>query len=362
MLINVRSSYIAKIIFTYIDEEIKLKLIKYNKALQKKIDVNIINYKLFKGRSIIYESNGKGKEYNSNDDKLIYEGEYLNGQRNGKGWEYYQNGIIKFFGEYLKGKRNGKGKEYNIYGGLKFDGEYLNNRKIIGIEYDFKGNILYKLNSNNNKETIKEEDFNGNIIFKGEYLNGQRNGNGIEYYPNGRLKFEGEYLNGKKWEGHGYVASNDIKDIHEYSYALRNGKGLIKEYYDSSQLKFEGEYSNGQINGIGKEYNLHGEKLFEGKFVNDKKNGKGNEYYFNGKLKFEGEYHSNYRIKGKLYRDGKVEFDGDFLYDKKWNGKGYDSNGNIIYELVNGNGKAKEYNNYGGKKYEGEYLNGKRKK
>ena len=170
MLINVRSSYIAKIIFTYNEEEIKLKLIKYNKALQKKIDVNIINYKLFKGRYIIYESNGKGKEYNSNDDKLIYEGEYLKGQRNGKGWEYYQNGIIKFFGEYLKGKRNGKGKEYNIYGGLKFDGEYLNNRKIIGIEYDFKGNILYKLNSNNNKETIKEEDINGNIIFKGEYL------------------------------------------------------------------------------------------------------------------------------------------------------------------------------------------------
>ena len=28
---------------------------------------------------------------------------------------------------------------------------------------------------------------------------------------------------------------------------------------------------------------------------------------------------------------------------KKWNGKGYDENLNIIYELINGNGKIKEY-------------------
>ena len=43
------------------------------------------------------------------------------------------------------------------------------------------------------------------------------------------------------------------------------------------------------------------------------------------------------------------------------NGKGYDENGNIIYELINGNGKVKEYDIYDGKLiFEGEYLNGKR--
>ena len=30
------------------------------------------------------------------------------------------------------------------------------------------------------------------------------------------------------------------------------------------------------------------------------------------------------------------------FYDK-WNGKGYDEIGNVIYELINGNGKGKEY-------------------
>ena len=69
----------------------------------------------FKGKYIIYESDRKGKEYNSYDDELKYEGEYLNGERNGKGKEYYY-GFLIFDGEYLKGKRNGKGKKYHING------------------------------------------------------------------------------------------------------------------------------------------------------------------------------------------------------------------------------------------------------
>ena len=54
-----------------------------------------------------------------------------------------------------------------------------------------------------------------------------------------------------------------------------------------------------------------------------------------------------------------MEYEGEYLYNKKWNGKGYDENGKIIYELINGNGKVKEYYSFNGKlKFEGEYLNG----
>ena len=45
---------------------------------------------------------------------------------------------------------------------------------------------------------------------------------------------------------------------------------------------------------------------------------------------------------------------------KKWNGKGYDQNGNIIYELINGTGKVKEYDYLGRLKFEGELLKGRR--
>ena len=49
---------------------------------------------------------------------------------NGVGKEYYSNFELEYEGEYLNGKRNGKGKEYYNYGGkLRFEGEYLNNLK-----------------------------------------------------------------------------------------------------------------------------------------------------------------------------------------------------------------------------------------
>ena len=79
---------------------------------------------------------------------MSFEGDYQNGEKNGKCIEYYDNGKIKFKGEYLNGKRwngfiynidnnvlyeikngNGKGKEYDIHGRLIFEGEYLNGIK-----------------------------------------------------------------------------------------------------------------------------------------------------------------------------------------------------------------------------------------
>ena len=63
MLKNIKSSYFIAIIFSYIDERQKLKIIKYNKNLQKNMNISIINYKFFTRRYIIYESNGIGKEY-----------------------------------------------------------------------------------------------------------------------------------------------------------------------------------------------------------------------------------------------------------------------------------------------------------
>ena len=60
--------------------------------------------------------------------KLKFEGDYLNGKRNGEGKEYYDNG--KFEGEYLNGKRNGKGNEYDYFGNIIFEGEYLNGKRM----------------------------------------------------------------------------------------------------------------------------------------------------------------------------------------------------------------------------------------
>ena len=104
MLENIKSSYFIKIIFSFLNEKTKLKLLKYNKCLQNIMNINLINYKISSGRYIVCEENGNIKEYSSYDDELLFEGEYLNGERNGKGKEYF-DGILLYEGEYLNGKR-----------------------------------------------------------------------------------------------------------------------------------------------------------------------------------------------------------------------------------------------------------------
>ena len=158
MIANIKSKYIIKRIFCLLKETKKLKIINHNKNLQNKIDVNLIDYKIIFGKYIKYEEDGSVKEFNIINDKLLFEGEYLNGKRNGKGKEY-DDGYLIFDGEYLNGKRTGKGKEYNN---------------------------------------------NGRLQYVGEYLNGERNGKGKEYYYDDWIRFDGEYLNGKQWNGYGY--------------------------------------------------------------------------------------------------------------------------------------------------------------
>ena len=69
--------------------------------------------------------------------------------------KYNNYGKLEFEGEYLNGKRNGKGKEY-FNRRLEFEGEYLDEKKIGG------------------KIEVKEYDFIGRLLFEGEYLNGKK--------------------------------------------------------------------------------------------------------------------------------------------------------------------------------------------
>ena len=91
--------------------------------------------------------------------------------KNGKGKEYDENGILKFEGEYLNGLKNGKGKVFYV------EGEF---------------HIL-------NKDIKNDIYLDKKIIFECEYLNGLRNGIGKYYNKNGMLLFEIKFLNDKKF-------------------------------------------------------------------------------------------------------------------------------------------------------------------
>ena len=211
------------------------------------------------------------------------------------------------------------------------------------------------------------------LLFEGEYLNGKKHGEGKCYliikavdlsylgleYKNINLQdkkiliSEGEYLYGKEWNIRHYFEDGKLL------YEMKNGKGIVKDYYNERKrtIKFEKEFLNGEANGKGKEYEENGNLKFEGEyFDNHKIRGK---EYLNGKLEFEGDLFDNHRIKGKEYLNGILEFEGDYLFDEKFNGKGYDENGNIKYELINGNGKVIMYYK-DSLRFEGELLKGRK--
>ena len=331
MLENIKSLYFIKLIFLNIKEKKKFELLRYNKSLQEVFNLDLISYIRNSNTYIIYESKGKGKEYDIFDDKLIYEGEYLNGKRNGKGKEFYKNGDLLFEGEYLNGKR-WNGTSY-------FNSE---ERK----EYILKNGQGY----------IKEYDvYNNSLIYEGEYLNGKRNGKGKEYKFGG-LIFEGEYLNGKRWNG-------KVGSFNRF-YEIKEGKGYIREHEHYYNHTFEGEYLDGKRNGKGKEC-VNGHLVYEGEYINGKRNGKGKEY---DDIMYEGEFLNGKRNgNGKEYTFDKLIFDGEYFKGER-NGKGKEYNylnGGLIFEgtFLKGkrNGKGKDYNSVNGQvKFEGEYLNGER--
>ena len=363
-----------KILFSLVDDRIKLQLIKKNKNLKNLLDINIIQYKRLSKKLKVYEENNKGKEYDCYINEILFKGEYLNNERNGIGKEYNYLQQVIFEGEYKNGKRNGKGKEYYNKNKLKFEGVFLNGKKWEGIGYDTEKNIIYQLEKG--KGYIKEYDYSGNLSFEGNYIDGElkgnvkeyysdgkisfegeyslnkRNGFGKEYYYDGKLKFDGKFLYGRKWEGKGF--NRDGKII----YKLNDGDGYVQNYLDNGELISEYSYVKGVITGKGKEY-AEGKIIFEGQYFNGQRSGNGKEYNNNGQLIFEGEYIYDERKNGKAYIKGSLEYIGEYLYNRKWNGTGYDSNGNVIYVLNNGTGQVMEFEN-DNLIFDGNYLNGKR--
>ena len=330
MFANIKSSLILKIIFSSLKSINCLKIIRYNKFLQNKLSKNINSYKelspvyriidkngnvqeydkktnelIFEGKIKNGKWNGLGKIYK--DDKIIFEGIFLNGKEwEGKGTIYYYNESINHFEKYIgnisEGKMNGEGKKFSEYGRYVFE-EYL----------EYEGNFMNGKKSGYGKEFNPKKD----LIYEGEFLNDKRNGQGKEYRLD-EIIFEGQFLKGEKWEGFG------------------------KEYSYDDNLIFEGEYKNGKRNGKGKKYynNKNNQIKFFGNYLEGKKEGEGINYYQNGKIKFKG----NYSKGGKL------------------NGKGYYINGELMYEIKNGEGKIKIFDEKNRIIFDGEYKNGKRRK
>ena len=157
----------------------------------------------------------------------------------------------------------------------------------------------------------------GKLIFEGEYKDGLEVRNCKEYYYNQKIKFEGEYIFGNRYTGKVYNINGRIE------LELIDGVGSGKDFDNDGNLISEGDFFDG---GNGKEYKYYKQNSDEMKY-----------------LIFEGEYLNNFRERGKeYYKNDKLKFEGEYLFKNYYKGKLYDNNGNMIYELIDGNAKVEE--------------------
>lgn len=77
LLKYIKSKYIIHNLFSFMTEGKKLKIMKYNKFIQKKLQIYINDYKIFSGK---YKIEGNKRKKHNNYSELIFEGGYYNGQ------------------------------------------------------------------------------------------------------------------------------------------------------------------------------------------------------------------------------------------------------------------------------------------
>lgn len=165
-----------------------------------------------------------------------YEGEWVGGERMGKGIYTWSNGC-KYDGEWVKGKQTGKGIE-TLPDGRRYEGDWFA---------------------------------------------GKRRGKGIFTWPNGR-KYEGDFVDDQR-TGKGTFTVPGYKYVGDFINGKRSGKGF--EALPDGR-KYEGDWVDDKRNGKGIETWLDGHK-YEGDWVNSKRNGKGIETWPDGRI-FEGDF------------------------------------------------------------------------
>lgn len=313
------------------------------------------NYKknILKGE--MNKMTGYGKR--TYEDGTVYEGEYVNGLRNGKGRIEYPNGDVQE-GEWKDDKPNGYGKA-TFSKGTIYEGEFKNWKRNGHGKMIFSSGDIYegewKDDLKNGHGIITYSDgfvYEGEFIndmpvplgtavlkfpngkkYEGECKNGVPSGKGTMIYPNGMI-YEGEFIDGKR-EGsctiklpNGRVFEGNNVD------GKPNGYGVL---IISNREKYEGYWQDGKKSGQGKYVYPEG-SVYEGEFTNDARNGKGKMLYSDGRV-YNGEWKDNlFDGVGTLTLPDGRKYEGEWKND-----------------LPNGLGKMTLPN---GKKYEGTWKDG----
>ena len=222
-----------------------------DEIISKNNNINIISLKLL-GKDLLFigqfEPNliipKKGLLIKINGE--YYEGDFMNGKKDGKGKLIYQNGT-QYIGEFKNDMHSGYGQLTQIDGEI-YKGEWKDG----------------KMNGKGTRFHTNGDKYIGN------YVDNIRNGYGTYIFSNGDL-YEGNWINGKA-NGLGifkYKNGNIYKGEFKDNLIFGKGKLILK----NGDI-YNGIFSNGLISGKGSMVNNKGEK-YSGYFLNGKKNGLG---------------------------------------------------------------------------------------
>ena len=153
--------------------------------------------------------------------KVLYKGEFIDGEKSGKGEEDSSEG--KFVGNFYHDKKNGKGKMIFKNSGDIYEGDYKNDL------FDGEGHYIWKM-------TGQE--------YTGEYKNGLMHGKGLYEWNEGEF-YRGNFVNGKK-EGEGELhMGNGRVYIGPFVNGRPNGIGI---YDNGINFRGEMEFIDGKMN------------------------------------------------------------------------------------------------------------------
>jgi uncharacterized protein (TIGR02145 family) len=350
-------------------------------------------------------------EYNK-EDRLSYNGEWLEGLFQGQGELLYNGGIIT--GQFSGGNLNGEGKA--VFKNYTYSGNFKNGLpegkgNIVTPDYEYNGDVTNWSPNGYGKKVFKKqflEDGNDELLifnqrpyYLGYFKDGTMSGKGTLHYRNGdslngnwnndlftgkgklKLKdgsiYDGDWLNGKK-HGKGILANSD-GTVLQGDFANDGFYGLAKLKLDDGGI-FEGQLVNGKPSGPGTIIYANGGKLIgtmtesgfngKGKLITtsvDSENNTKNEITYNGEFK-DGKYSGYGELKEimEFYEDEYVlTYIGNFNNGLKHGSGEYTSDGperSIHYvgefweDAFNGKGTLDDYTNECSFKYTGNFKNG----
>eukprot|EP00826_Nyctotherus_ovalis_P019763 TRINITY_DN1613_c0_g2_i1.p1 TRINITY_DN1613_c0_g2~~TRINITY_DN1613_c0_g2_i1.p1 ORF type:complete len:474 (-),score=97.51 TRINITY_DN1613_c0_g2_i1:133-1554(-) len=224
----------------------------------------------YEGQLLNGKRNGRGlMVYNTG---RVYEGDWVDDYREGKGFEKYANGNT-YEGEYKSGKPSGKGI-YTWSNGEIYDGEWKSGLKHgngawRGIEGDaYIGE--WKLS--------KAEGYGVHVWatgdrYEGEWKSCLKHGNGSDFYSNGD-SYVGQYKFGKASGCGRYTWADGSFYVGEFCNGLKSGFGLWKKSAEANCNCYQGQYYNDKKQGFGI-FKWASNNVYRGQYKNDEKEGMG---------------------------------------------------------------------------------------